>query len=224
VFLTIWIAIGLAWCSGVQQPSRSALESDPAGWVDLIAERSLKNWVRVPMGPVGTLPAGKAEEPSPWAVNAAGDTLACDGAAAGHEMLRLRTEHADFILHVEWRFTKLEGDPPYNSGVFVRTAADATTWIQAQTGAAGGYLFGSYPSGGAVKRFNLRPQMTENRVKPAGEWNVYEIRADGKALSLWVNGAIVNQYDECEALSGHVGLEAEGYRIEFRNVKLKALR
>jgi hypothetical protein len=77
---------------------------------------------------------------------------------------------------------------------------------------------------GKPGRVNLRDKMTENRVTPAGEWNTYEIRAVGRTMTLWVNGAVVNEYTECEVPRGHVGLEAEGYRIEFRNVKLKQLQ
>ena len=68
---------------------------------------------------------------------------------------------------------------------------------------------------------NLRDKMTENRVKPVGEWNVYEVRAVGKTLTLWVNGAVVIEYTEWAVPRGYVGLEAEGYRIEFRNLRLK---
>ena len=109
-------------------------------------------------------------------------------------MFRYGSEVGDFVLHVEWRFTKLEGDQPYNSGVFVRTGADGAIWLQAQTGAAGGYLFGNAPVNGTAQRVNLRQEMSENRVKAAGEWNTYEIRAVGKRIALWVNGAVVNEY------------------------------
>ena len=34
---------------------------------------------------------------------------------------------------------------------------------------------------------------------------------------------IVNEWHDCEVPRGFVGLEAEGYRIEFRNVKVKPL-
>lgn len=207
--------------SAVQAPAPSALISDPKGWVDLLADKTLQNWTRVPQGAVGKLPAGLATDPSPWKLDPSGDVLVCEGDKAGHEMFRFAEEQGDFVLHVEWRFTKLEGDPPYNSGVYARTSADGAIWFQAQTGAAGGYLFGNAPVRGKPQRVNLREKMTENRVKPAGEWNVYEIRAAGKSLTLWVNGAVVNEYTECEVPRGFVGLEAEGYRIEFRNLKLK---
>ena len=42
-------------------------------------------------------------------------------------------------------------------------------------------------------------------------------------MSLWVNGAEVNRWRDCEVPTGYVGLEAEGYRIEFRSVKIKPL-
>lgn len=215
------LLLGLLALAAIQAPSPSALVSDPKGWVDLLADISLKDWTRVPLGPVGQLPAGQATDPSPWKLDASGGTLVCEGAKAGHEMFRYTAELGDFVLHVEWRFTKLEGEQPYNSGVFVKASADGSSWFQAQTGPAGGYLFGSVPVNGTMQRVNLRDKMVENRVKPAGEWNVYEIKAVGKTLALWVNGIVVNEYAECEVPRGFVGLEAEGFRIEFRNLKLK---
>jgi hypothetical protein len=204
-------------------PTRSALETDPAGWVDLLADPSLKDWTRVSLRPVGELPAGDVTAPSPWQFDAASGVLTCEGDKAGHEMFRSGPEFGDVILHVEWRFTKLEGTPPYNAGVYVRTSADGVIWHQAQTGPGGGYLFGNTLVGGTAQRVNRRDAMRENRVKPAGEWNTYEIRAVGKTVSLWVNGAVTSEFPDCEVPRGHIGLEAEGYRIEFRNIKVKRL-
>jgi hypothetical protein len=204
------------------ESGKSALESDPKGWIDLLADKDLKQWTRVPLNAVGQLPAGQATDPSPWKLDPSG-TLLCEGDKAGHEMFRYVPEFGDFILHAEWRFTKLDGQPNYNSGVYARAAADASIWHQAQTGPTGGYLFGNTLVQGAPKRVNLREAMKENRVKPAGEWNTYEIRAVGKTISLWVNGAVTSEFTECEVPRGHVGLEAEGYRIEFRNLKVKRL-
>jgi hypothetical protein len=221
--LITMLLLGVLAIPADQSSGQTALQSDPNGWIDLLADKDLKNWTRVPLGAVGKLPAGQAGDPSPWKVDASGGTLVCEGDKAGHEMLRYASELGNFILHVEWRFAKLEGEPAYNSGVYVRTGADGTPWFQAQTGAAGGYLFGSAPVKGTMGSVNLRDSMTENRVRPAGEWNVYEIRAVGSTISLWVNGAVVNEYTECEVPRGFVGLEVEGYRIEFRNMKLKRL-
>lgn len=60
-------------------------------------------------------------------------------------------------------------------------------------------------------------------MKPAGEWNTLELTARGKVLTLWVNGVVTSTFDGCGNARGVVGLEGEGYRIEFRNLKVKAL-
>jgi hypothetical protein len=222
--MTVRIAVLVAALAGWQAaaPSPAALTADGKGWVDLLADKTMKSWTRVAMTPAGQLPAGDLSQPSPWTVDAAG-LLVCDGNTVGHEMFRYGQEVGDFVLHAEWRVAPELADKPYNSGVFARTSADASIWHQAQTGTGGGYLFGRTLVAGQPGRLNLRDQMIENRVKPAGEWNVYEIRAAGKTLSLWVNGAVVSEFKECEVPRGYVGLESEGYHIEFRNVKLKVL-
>lgn len=51
----------------------------------------------------------------------------------------------------------------------------------------------------------------------------FEITARGNTLSLWVNGEVTSQWKDLEVPKGYIGLEAEGYRIEFRNLKLKKL-
>ena len=45
----------------------------------------------------------------------------------------------------------------------------------------------------------------------------------GRKVSLAVNGEVVNEFDQCEVPKGYIALEAEGYRIEFRNIRLKTL-
>jgi hypothetical protein len=205
----------------VQAQTPSALESDPRGWQNLFADKTMKDWARGPMGAVGQLPVGNMDGPSPWKLDPATGILLCEGDKAGHEWLRFTTEVGDVLYHVEWRLTKLEGEPAYNSGVLIRSSADGKIWHQAQGTMAGGFLFGATLVNGAVQRFNLRQQMTENRIKPAGEWNTYELRAVGREISLWVNGAVVSEFKECDVPRGHVGLEAEGYRVEYRNVLMK---
>jgi hypothetical protein len=164
------------------------------------------------------------DEPSPWKMDPATGILLCEGDKVGHEWLRFATEMEDCVFHVEWRLAKVEGEPPYNSGVFIRTSADGKIWHQAQGTLAGGFLFGATMVNGELQRFNLRQSMSENRVKPAGEWNTYELRAAGKQITLWVNGAVTSELKECDVPRGFIGLEAEGYRVEYRNVQVKAMK
>lgn len=201
--------------------SPSALERSPAGWTDLLAEAgpALKGWTRGPIPPGGPLDAQ-----SQWKLDPSSGHLICEG-TGGHDWMRWDRELGDFVFHVEWRFTPVEGKKGYNSGVFVRNSADAKVWHQAQTGSAsGGYLFGDTLIDGKTKRVNLSKQrLGEQRVKPAGEWNTYEITCKGNDMKLWVNGAETCEWKDLQVPRGYVGLEAERWRIEFRNVKVKPL-
>ena len=203
--------------------SPSALQRSPDGWKDLLAAAgpALKGWTRGPIPP-GSIPKGTGAG-SQWSIDEKTGHLVCRG-DGGHEWLRWDDEVGDAVYHVEWRFTSVEGKKGYNSGIYARNSADAKVWHQAQTGdASGGFLFGDSPSHGKRARFNLSPRVKEKRVKPAGEWNTFELTCKGREIALWVNGAVTCVYEDCEAPKGYVGLEAEGWRIEFRNVKLKAI-
>lgn len=197
----------------------SLLEQDPDGWVDLLAEAGpeLNGWTRVPIPPDGSL-----EPETQWVFNPETGFLTCTG-DKGHEWLRWDQPAKDGVFHVEWRFVPVsEGDDRYNSGVYARNSGDGRVWHQAQTGdASGGYLFGLTPVDGEIQRVSSRDDLTDQRVTPAGEWNVFEIIFDGPKIALWVNGAIVSEMEPIEVPAGHVGLEAEGYEIEFRRVLLK---
>jgi hypothetical protein len=224
------VLIGLVACSAAWSPTwqlhgaatteaKSALETDSAGWVDILPPADLKGWYRVPVPPTGQL--GREQ----WHVDAEKQVLICDG-DGGHDMLLFNEEFGDAIFHFEFCYTRIEGKTGYNSGGYVRNSRDGAIWHQAQFGdAKDGYLFGVTPTAeGKKKFFNLAKEVKDMRVKPAGEWNILEVTARGKTLTLWVNGAVTCRFDDCGLAQGRVGLEGEGYRIEFRNLKVKALR
>jgi len=60
-------------------------------------------------------------------------------------------------------------------------------------------------------------------VRPAGEWNHYYVRAINGEVRLWVNGAEVSGGSRCNPARGYLALEAEGAKIEFRNLRLREL-
>ncbi len=191
----------------------SLLESEPAGWTSVQPGPDLAGWARQPW------PATAVLGPQQWSMDAATGYLVCDGKGQ-HEWLRYDREMGDAAFHVEWRFAPVEGADKYNSGVFARTATDLSAWHQAQVGLKGGFLFGVTPVQGIAKRVTQEPAAL--RVRPAGEWNTFELIARGRTLSLWVNGAVTSEI-AVDVPRGHVGLEAEGWRIEFRNLKVKPL-
>jgi len=191
----------------------SLLESEPVGWTSVQPGPDLAGWTRQPW------PATAVLGPQQWSVDAATGYLVCDGKGR-HEWLRYGREMGDAAIHVEWRFSPVDGADKYNSGVFARTWTDLSAWHQAQVSLKGGFLFGVTPVQGTAKRVTQEPAAL--RVRPAGEWNTYEVVARGKTLSLWVNGAVTSEIT-IDVPRGHFGLEAEGWRIEFRNLKVKQL-
>ncbi len=214
-----FVALVSTWCVYAAEPAPSALEKDASNWVDIMPPASLDGWSRVPVPPGAAL--GKQQ----WRVEDSGKLLVCDG-DGGHDMLLCAREFGDAIFHAEFRYTKVEGKTGYNSGIYVRNSKDGALWHQAQIGdATGGYLFGETPGpDGQKKFFTTTGEVKDGRIKPAGEWNTIEITARGSTLTLWVNGAVTCEIKDCGCAKGLVGVEGEGFRIEFRNLKVKELR
>lgn len=212
----MWSAVS-AWSAPEVTPS--ALETDSTGWTDIMPAAGLDGWSRVPVPPGD--PLGKQQ----WRIEEDGKLLVCEG-DGGHDMLLCEREFGDAVFHCEFRYTKVEGKSGYNSGAYVRNSEDGAIWHQAQLGdATGGYLFGETPDANGAKRFfTTTEDVKDGRIKPAGEWNTLEITARGTTLSLWVNGAVTCQVKDCGNAKGLVGVEGEGFRIEFRNLKVKELR
>ena len=183
---------------------------------NLVSDNYQKEWTRVAIPP--TQPVSKIEQ---WHVDPAKGEIVCDG-NGGHDWFRFNKEFHNFAFHAEWRFTKVKGTPNYNSGVFFRNNEDGTIWHQAQTTLGGGYLFGETPVNGKLTAFNEQKNMTENRIKPAGQWNVFDIRCLEATCTLAVNGKVVNTI-QTGVDKGYVGLESEGFQITFKNLKVQEL-
>ncbi len=216
-------AAGLAFCASLliaassakaaDVSTKSALETDPAGWEDVLPPADLKGWFRVPIPATGKLIRQQ------WHVE--NGELVCDG-DGGHDMLLLDRELHDCIFHVECCFTKIEGKKGYNSGVFIRTSRDGAIWHQAQVGSlSGGYYFGVTSSEPGTKKY--KSGLGPCRMKEAGEWNTMELTARGRVLTLWVNGFPAAEVPDCGIDKGFIGVEGEGFLIHFRNLKLKEL-
>jgi len=183
---------------------------------NLVSDNYQKEWTRV-----GYPPDFKVTDVAQWHVDPTSHENVCDG-NGGHDWFRFNKEFHNFAFHAEWRFTKVKGTPNYNSGVFFRNSENGTTWHQAQTTPGGGYLFGETPVNGKLTAFNEQKNMTENRIKPAGQWNAFDIRCLGETCTLAVNGKVVNTI-QTGVDKGYVGLESEGFQITFRNLKVQEL-
>ncbi len=217
-----WLVITVFMCPlavALWAQTNKSPASGAAGWINIMPRESLKGWTRV------AIPPDKPLNPvSQWKFDKARRVIICEG-NGGHEWLRYDREFGDLILHVEWRFTPGEGLKGYNSGVFVRNDLDGRVWHQAQVGAGNdGFMFGQTLLGGKVAEMKFGPKPAVSHIKPPGEWNTYEVRCQGPRITLAVNGEPSSEFAVPEMPRGYMGLEAEGFRIEFRNVRIKPLQ
>jgi len=214
--------IGAIQAGQAGEESRSLLEREPSGWTDLVPGKDLAGWKRIPLAP-----DTKLGSKNPWKVE--GDLLQCDGVGV-KEMLLHDKELGDGVLHVQWRFRKVPDDTEkkdYNSGVYVRTSADGKIWHQVQIAHQEkppllGDIFADTMGKGKFDVV-IRGEGAR-RAKPPGEWNTYEITTKGRSVEVWINGATTTAWKECSLTKGHVGLQAEFFYIEFRNLKFKPAR
>lgn len=217
----IAVVVGLAAAfSGLLSPvEKLAAAADKAEWINIFPGKDLKGWKRVPI-----LPDPKLNERNPWKVE--GKILQCDGIGL-REMLLHETERTNGVFHVTWRFKKAGDKDDYNSGIYLRTSMDAKVWHQAQVAVqdkAPRYadLFGQTLVDGQPKQF-LVEGIGAKLAKPPGEWNTYEITFKGPKVTVAVNGKPATTWNDCQVQKGHIGLQAEFFFIEFKDLKFKSL-
>lgn len=169
-----------------------------------------------------TAPEGAGSTGS-WSVR--GRVLACSGEPAGY--IRTTERYTNFILRFDWRF---EEGKAGNSGCLVRVQEPDKVWpksIEAQlaSGSAGDFWnideFSMTTDPQRTKGRNTRRTTTNER--PVGEWNDYEIIADGGTVVLKVNGVEVNRATDCAAIPGFIAFQSEGGAINFRNIRIVPL-
>src|SRR5262245_2765158 len=94
----VFFHAAIACMAAAPEPSPSASEREPAGWINLLPSTGsdLNGWTRLPIPP-----GGKLNSESQWTVDSQTGYLVCQG-DKGHEWLRWDREMSDFIFHVEW--------------------------------------------------------------------------------------------------------------------------
>ena len=148
--------------------------------------------------------------------------------------LRTEKEYSDYHLHVEWRYP----EEPTNSGVFLHTSGPDLIWVahyqaQLKYQNAGDFIVHGvgvsatlndtvYVSSEEVKP--LIPKFQPSNEKPAGEWNSYDITCLGSTIEIKVNGVLQNRATNCSLTKGGIGFQAEGSKIQFRNIWIEAAK
>jgi len=148
--------------------------------------------------------------------------------------IRTVKEYSNYRLHVEWRYP----EKPVNSGVFLHTNGPDKIWpnhfqVQLKHENAGDFIVqgeglsatvgdSTYTSTKAVKP--TIPKIHPSNEKPAGEWNSFDITCNGSSIEIKVNGLLQNSAINCNPSKGGIGLQAEGSKIQFRNLWIEPIK
>ena len=138
--------------------------------------------------------------------------------------LRTTRKYSNYNLHVVWRWS--QDVPKNNSGIFIHVTGEDKIWpesIQCQVKVGQtGELLGMSPAkfdAPLVQGKMLVPCAKPNE-KPVGQWNDYDIHCDGSRVQTTLNGLPEAGVGGCSVTNGFIGLQSEGYGIEFRVIDL----
>lgn len=195
--------------------SCNATEKDDDGFVQMFNGKDLTGWQTtgnwlVKEDNIITLEPRKGE----WGWQRYGDYIAT-----------IR-KYKDFVIDLEFKF-----EAKGNSGVFLRIG-DLENHVESgfeiqildTHGKPDDQL--THHDGGGVIRTQAP---THNAMKPAGEWNHYNITMNGNHLVVLLNGEKINELDLSEGAmkdrpaEGHISFQDEGKKIWYRNVRIKEL-
>jgi len=205
-----------------------AFAAEVPQWRDLFNGRDLTGWVNVNTAP------------DTWTVE--DGELVCSGRPIG--VMRTERQYENFLLHIEW----MHLEPGGNSGVFLWSSARPresnrlpdgvevqmleNDWpkLHVRDGVTPpiAYVHGELFGVGGVETIPDNPRGTrsksiENRSKPRGNWNVYDVVAVDGVVKLSVNGKFVNGVRGATQKKGYLCLESEGAKIRFRNIRILEL-
>jgi hypothetical protein len=209
--------------------SRSPLLSfQSTAFADLFNGKDLSGWVNV------------NTEKDTWAVK--DGMIICSGHPIG--VMRTDRQYENFVLHIEWKHI----EPGGNSGVFVWSDAKPQEKSRLPNGVEVqmleldwvnlhkvngetppiAYVHGELFGVGGVETTPDNPRGTrsksiENRCKPRGEWNTYDVVCVDGVIKLSVNGKFVNGISRSTQKKGYLCLESEGAEIHFRNIRIMEL-
>jgi hypothetical protein len=197
-----------------------AFAAEPeAGFKSLFNGKDLDGWVVVrPRGPGYVVENG---------------VIVCPASGGGN--LLSDRDYANFILRLDFKM-----EPGGNNGVGIRAPLagdiaysgfeiqildhDHPKYAKLQPWQRNGSIYHLFPA-------------KEDALKPAGEWNTYEITANGKLITVKLNGKLITEGDlskitDPELLKKHTGIQrttgrvgflGHGTRVEFRNISIKEL-
>jgi hypothetical protein len=139
-----------------------------------------------------------------------------------------RKSYRNFTLRLEYRWPKAaelpEAERPNaNTGVLVFITGENKVWPKCLEVQGKWSEMGDIRSNAKDVSVTVRDDEAarEKARKAVGEWNAVEIVAKDGALTSYVNGVEIAECDPTELREGPIGLQAERFNVEFRNVRVR---
>ena len=198
----------------------SLFAAEEAGFHPLFDGKTLNSWKLV-----GGHGAGYVVE---------GGKIVCPKEGGGN--LFTEKEYENFVFRFEFLLT-----PGANNGIGIRAPYEGDAAYQ-------GMEIQILDDGDAIYKGVIRPEQYHGSVydvipartgfrRPVGEWNEEEITANGRRITVKLNGVIILDADlsivhEPKVLdkhpglarkNGHIGFLGHGSHVEFRNISVKEL-
>jgi hypothetical protein len=159
-------------------------------------------------------------------------------------VMRTERQYENFVVELEWMHEKPKGNAglflwggpltapgtPFAKGIEIQILDDA--FVEGKAREKNLYTGHGdiFPIHGATMKPD-RPHPagwdrclpSENRCKPAGEWNHYRVEARDGRVTLAVNGKVVSGGTLCNPRKGYICLESEGSPAQFKNIRIAEL-
>lgn len=143
----------------------------------------------------------------------------------GTGWLRTLKSYKDFELIAEYRVAARGSD----SGLLFRATAESTPkpphWplkgyqLQVIDGDSLLMIFGH----GAPSKFDRNTDALKAALKPSGEWQTIRLKVVGSHAEAFLNGKAVTVSDTIALPEGHIGLQGENGRFEWRALRIREI-
>jgi hypothetical protein len=155
-----------------------------------------------------------------------GGELICTGTPKGY--IYSKEPFGNFTLRGEYRFEPPTADaaadaPPPNTGFMLAIQEPHKIWPASLEVQGKHTEMCAIKSNGGIPDLVVQddPDAREMARNPVGEWNSVEIVMQDGAATATLNGTQICTSEPGEVREGFIGLQAEGFEVRFRNLRIR---
>lgn len=148
-------------------------------------------------------------------------TIVVSGNPAGY--FYTAKSYKNYIVRFDWKFSN--DSPKSNSGLLVHITGDHKVWpksieVQGMQGDHGHIFPIQGVKGAGPGKTDKKAQ--KEAIKP-GEWNTTEVTVKNGMITSKINGKLISTGGPYDVTEGPFGLQSEGTKMWFKNIKIKVL-